>query len=340
MKNITLSSNYNFVSGYRELLKSLLNGLPEHGYNLIPRTYSTISSEYVPFFNKDLYFNNDYLDLCLLSIINDIDNINPLLHVQFDRPRILITMWESTRINDLLIEILNKFVCIIVPNEYNKKNLIRQGCTTKIEVVQLFCDTNHFKYQPHLDHNETIFGISNEDPRKNLDRVQKSFIKAFNNKKDVKLCVKANRSSLETFINSNIVYENKNLSIFELRNWYYNIDIYISGVTCEGWGMMQQESMCCGRPVIYTDYGGLTEFINEECGFPVNYYETSAKYFWSNAGGKWSQYDEEDMIEKMIYCYDNRDEVKHKGYLAAKHASQFTKERFLKKIDSILSEYL
>ena len=91
----------------------------------------------------DVLINKANLDLSLLSVVDNTSDANPLVHMRFDKPRILYTMWESTRINDLLIEILNKFTCIIVPNHYNKKNLINQGCSTRIEVVPLFCNTEH-----------------------------------------------------------------------------------------------------------------------------------------------------------------------------------------------------
>lgn len=340
MKKITLSSTFNFESGYEEILKTLLEDLPLYNYGIIPRSYSTINPKFRKYFENNEFFKSN-VDLLLLNIVNEFGVGNPYLHLQFDRPRILYTMWESTRLNDLLIEIINKFNCIIVPNEYNKFNLINQGCTTRIEVVPLFCDTKHYVYKTPNNKDEFVFGISNEDFRKKLDKIQNCFIKAFSKNKNVKLKVKTiNQSHLNKFINSNITYVNKKYSSSELRDWYYDLDVYISGVTCEGWGMMQQESMCCGRPIIFTNYGGLKEFVNKNNGFEVKYQEVFAESCWGNSAGKWSEFDENDMIEKMLYVYNNRQEVIEKGILAAKDASQFTKERFLKKIDEILTEYI
>lgn len=341
MKTITLSSNYNFSSGYGELLKVLLTDLPVLNYKLIPRTYSNISENFIEFFDKTESFGRDTLDLTILSLNNNVDNINPFLHMQIDRPRILYTMWESTRINDLMIEILNKFMCIIVPNQYNKNNLIKQGCTTRIEVVPLFCNTEHYVYKPHTIRDEFVFGISNEDIRKNIEKVEKCFIRTFAKINNVKLQIKTIKSNRQLkFCNRNIIHVNKKYTIDELMNWYHNLDVYVSGATCEGWGMMQQESMCCGRPIIFANYGGLSEFVNKQNGFEVRYSEVLAKSSWGDGGGKWSEFDEDDMIEKMLYCYNHREEVIEKGRLAAKDASQFTKQKFLKKIDEIISEYL
>jgi glycosyltransferase involved in cell wall biosynthesis len=340
LKKITLSSSYNFTSGYAQVLETLLDGLTSLNYNVMPRTYSSVSDRFKKYFDRDISFDSQ-LDLLVFNIVNEFSIGNPYVHINFDRPRILLTMWESTRINDLLIEVLNKFNCIIVPNWYNKNNLIKQGCTTRIEVVPLFCDTEFYFYKSHFDYKDFTFGISNEDPRKNLNKVQTCFLKAFSNNKNVKLCIKTSKQTeIIKTINSNIELCHKLINKNELRDWYHNLDVYVSGVTCEGWGMMQQESMCCGRPIIYTKYGGLLEFVNEQHNYPIEFKEVPARHFWGDHGGKWSEFNELDMIEKMLYCYKNRDEVKQKGYLASKHASQFTKERFLKKIDSVLSEYL
>ena len=339
MKNLTVSSNYNFESGYGILLHILLEELSKQSVNVIPRTYSTISNDYLKYFNEIKPFSPNDLDLCLLSILNDVGTNNPLVHLTFDRPRILYTMWESTRVNDLIIEIMNKFKCVIVPNSYNKQNFINQGLNTRIEVLNLFCDTDFYRYKPHVVKDKFIFGISNEDPRKNLDRVAKSFLKAFKNISDVELRIKTN-SHVKQYLNGKVVYNSTKFSKEQLRDWYYDIDVYVSGATCEGWGMMQQESMCCGRPVIYTQYGGLSEFISTDVGFQVKYEEVYSSQSWGNYAGKWSEYDENDMIEKMVYCYNNKDEVIEKGFLSSLKASQYTKDRFIKNLMAIINDYI
>lgn len=341
MNTITLSSYYNFTSGYGEILRLLLEKLPNYNYDVIPRTYSIIDKDLYKHFNHNKIFNGSTIDLSLLSLTNDLSSINPFLHMDFSRKRILLTMWECTRLNDLMIEILNKFVQIIVPNQYCRQNLINQGCTTDIEVVPLFCDTNIYRYKPHNIRDVFIFGISNDDPRKNLTKLQSCFIKAFKHKKDVKLMIKIGESSTrDTFLSSNIELINKQISRSDLRDWYHNLDVYVSGATCEGWGMMQQESMCCGRPVMFTDYGGLSEFINQNNGFSVLYDEVHSTNYWGDYAGKWSEFKDDDMIDKMIYCYNNRDIVQSRGVLASESASKFTQELFIKNIDRILTRYI
>lgn len=248
-------------------------------------------------------------------------------------------MWESTRVNDLLIEILNKFKCVVVPNEYNKLNFINQGLNTRIEVLPLFCDTDFYHYKPFVLKDKFVFGISNEDPRKNLDKVTKSFLKAFKNTTDVELRVKTN-SSVNQYTSNKIVYNSTKFSRVDLRDWYHNLDVYVSGATCEGWGMMQQESLCCGRPVIYTHYGGLSEFISSDIGYQVKYEEVYSTEAWGNYAGKWSEYNENDMIDKMLHCYNNREEVYSKGRLSAEKAGKYSKDRFINNLMVIINDYI
>lgn len=340
MKTITLSSKYNFVSGYGELLYSLLTELPIAGYDVVPRSYSEISDRYLEFFNKSHVFDRSLLDLSVLSISNNISAENVLTHLSFDRPRILLTMWESTRVNDLIIEILNKFTHVIVPNNYNRNNFIDQGLNTKIDVVPLFCDTETYVYKEPFVKDKFVFGVSNEDPRKNLDKVIKCFLKAFNNVKNVELQIKTCMPLQNKILDSRLKYISVKYTKEQLRNWYYNLDVYVSGATCEGWGMMQQESLCCGRPIIYTNYGGLKEFVDAESSFDVDYDEVYSTGCWGNYGAKWSEFKETAMIEKMVYCYNNREEVISKGKKSALAAGKFNKYFFIKNLSNILNQYV
>lgn len=338
MKHITLTSYYNFTSGYGELLDVLLNG--SFDFKLIPRTYTSVSDRYLNYFKENTLDINNCVDLCLLSITTELGASNPFFHMAFDRPRILYTMWESTRLSDLLVEVLNKFKCIIVPSNYNRDNFIRQGITTKIEVVPLFCDTDLYKYKQHTERDEFTFGISNEDPRKNLIKITNCFIKTFKNNDNVKLQIKTvNPVPALNYVNSRIETISRKLTKEKMRDWYHNLDVYVSGAVCEGWGMMQQESMCCGRPIIFTNYGGLAEFANKNNGFEVGYDTVYSTGYWQY-GGTWSDFKFDEMCDMMLYCHNNREQVYSKGLLASQNASSFTKEKFIKNINKILVEYI
>ena len=98
--------------------------------------------------------------------------------------------------------------------------------------------------------------------------------------------------------------------------------------------------MCCGRPIIYTNYGGLSEFVNKNNGFEVGYDEVYSERCWGDYGGKWSEFKEEEFIDMMRYCYNNRDQVVYKGKQSSLDASAYTKQQFIKNISKVINLYI
>ena len=170
-----------------------------------------------------------------------------------------------------------------------------------------------------------------------MPEVIKCFIKAFPNEKDVRLSIKISNQLSQRFSDNRIITNTQNLTKQELKNWYCSTDVFVSAVSAEGWGLMQHESMACGRPVIVANYGGLKEFVTLDNSFCLRHIEVDATGFWEFPGAKWSRYDEEHMIETMRYCYNNRDKVKEKGIIASKDACKLSNELFIQTLLKTLS---
>ena len=338
MKNLTLSSLYNFTSGYKVILNCLLNDcFNDHILN--KKTYAEVGEEYEKYF-EDLPPYKDCLELILSPPCNGLNEGNFFYRLTPNKNRIIFTMWESTRIYDIFIEIANQQKALIVPSQWNKSNFEYQGVTVPIYVVPLFVD-DYFNYSEPKDKDYFVFGTANGDERKRIEDVCKCFIKAFPKQKNVKLNVKV--SSLDDtqckFTDSRINFIKKDYSLKSLKEWYCCNDVFVSCVAAEGWGLMQRESMACGRPVIAANYAGLSEFMTKDNSFPVDFSEVPSKGYWKNPGGKWSKYDEEHMIETMRYCYNNPEKVKRKGVLASSDALRLSKLNFIKNIRKTISIY-
>jgi glycosyltransferase involved in cell wall biosynthesis len=246
-------------------------------------------------------------------------------------------MWEASRIGDFYIDKINLFDRVIVPNKWNKQTFENQGCTSEISVVNLGVDTKVFNYTEPNNNDIFTFGTGNDDPRKRLPEVIKCFIKAFPNEKDVRLSIKVSTQTTQKFTDNRIIFNTQNFTKQQLKNWYCSNDVFVSAVSAEGWGLMQHESMACGRPVIVANYGGLKEFVTLENSFCLRHIEVDATGFWEFPGAKWSRYDEEHMIETMRYCYNNRDKVKEKGIIASKDACKLSNELFIQTLLKTLS---
>ena len=89
MRDVTLSSFYNFTSGYGEVLRVLLNELPSVGYNVVPRTYSVINNAFLHYFSNKKIVDPNVLDLSLLSLTNNLDTTNVFLYMKFDQENFL-----------------------------------------------------------------------------------------------------------------------------------------------------------------------------------------------------------------------------------------------------------
>jgi hypothetical protein len=255
-----------------------------------------------------------------------------------EKKRTLFTMWECSALNSKCVTALNKMENIIVPNKWNVETLKSSGVKVPVYKVPLFVDTEIFKFKEKQQSEIFKIGIGNNDPRKNLENTLKIFLKAFpiNKYKNVRLEVKSSKDVRLT--DDRIKYISKSLTDNEMAEWYQSLDCFVSLASAEGWGMMQCESMACGTPVIAPVYGGLKEFMNEENSYPLKYTEVLADVSpWSvTAGGLWSKYDENDLIEKMKYCYNNQEELIAKGVIAAESVKKFTIQNMITKIKQVI----
>ena len=339
MRDLILSSNFNFKSGYKVILDCLLEYCFKD-FNLNKKCYSEITPEYEKYF-EDLPPAKDCLELILAPPCNGLNESNFFYRLAPNKNRIIFTMWESTRIYDIFIEIANQQKALIVPSQWNKSNFEYQGVTVPIYVVPLFVD-DYFNYSEPKDKDYFVFGTANGDERKRIEDVCKCFIKAFPKQKNVKLNVKVSRldDTQCKFTDSRINFIKKDYSLESLKEWYCCNDVFVSCVAAEGWGLMQHESMACGRPVIAANYAGLSEFMTKYNSFPVDFSEVPSKGYWKNPGGKWSKYDEEHMIETMRYCYNNPDKVKLKGIAASEDTVKLSKQNFKKNLTWVLNEYI
>lgn len=336
LNRFLLSSDFNFSSGYKTLLYTIISESHKRKINIIPKIYNNVAEDLKDFFDFTQKRNGTEHELALFPAFNYPDHFHYLTHLFDGKNKTYFTMWEASRIGDFFIDKINIMDRVIVPNKWNKECFINQGCKTDINVLNLGIDTSVFRYTHSNEDDIFTFGTGNNDPRKRLIEVIRCFIKAFPNKKDVRLKIKISNRNINKFTDDRIIIGFDHYTPSQLKTWYDSIDVFVSGVSAEGWGFMQHESMACGRPIIAANYGGLSEFVNENNSFCLNYKEVDATGYWEFPGAKWSQYDEDHMIETMRYCYQNRQKVKEKGLIACKEVLNFSNEKFIQNLFSIL----
>ena len=126
-------------------------------------------------------------------------------------------------------------------------------------------------------------------------------------------------------INSNLMILERGMSFKQLWGIYVMSDVFLLSSKAEGLCMPVLEAMSCGIPVIATNTGALTELLEEDRGFPIDY-----DYVMIDPWGNSNRYmiDADKATIAMNYVYKNRDYVEK---VQIKNASKYVKSRTWKK---------
>ena len=137
----------------------------------------------------------------------------------------------------------------------------------------------------------------------------------------------------------------KKMSAIQLASLYTAVDCTIAkSIRSSGWGLMLNESMACGIPVITSTYGAYGEFANEENAFIVRHKEVEANIPGSFISPpKWSEPDICHLKELMRYIILHPEERNRKSKRALedmrnKFTWQIAAEKFVKNIEELLGQ--
>jgi len=153
--------------------------------------------------------------------------------------------------------------------------------------------------------------------RKSLDIAIKAFLKAFplnqNNTHSVEFIIKINKAYCpkEKVINDladmGIIGDNRikitddELTEKELAKLYRSCDCFVMPSKAEAYGIPLAEAVACGIPVITSNYGGQTDYINKTNGILVGgkmiKAESEPKFYYHNA--EWLEVDVDKLANAM-----------------------------------------
>lgn len=337
MKRLTVRGHVSTFTGYGQMLCEIVAGLDKLGVycSIRPSDVSEPFGSTVPVEIKAKFVTGVQPEEWELLIRSPWESPTPF------KKTIFYTMWESTILPKEYVALLNKAKQIIVPSPWNKDGFQRSGVSIPIDVVPLGISEEIFSYiPPRPVDGKFIIGIAgrvNHGPkRKGIQRSFEIFKKAFATEiKDVELRVKVHPDDETPEIKDpRIIVDKCHFTWAQMRQWFANLDIFLSMATVEGFGLLQLQAMACGRPVVAASYGGMNQFLTPDNGFCLPHSESRNTDY---GGGMWAEINEDTAVDQLRRCYEKREEIPIKGEKAALTATQFTWAKSVDQLHKLLT---
>ena len=99
-----------------------------------------------------------------------------------------------------------------------------------------------------------------------------------------------------------VVLIDRTLAAGELAALWQLADIYASPHCSEGFGLTVAEAMAAGKPVVATDFGGTTDLLDNETGYPVraHRWRLDDDFGHYTRGGEWARIDEPALTATLL----------------------------------------
>ena len=191
--------------------------------------------------------------------------------------------WELDTIPAKNIEYLSKYNRLWAPSKFignmlhgygfSNVDVVKHPISLPTEEPEFFSQTGPLKILFHFD-------FDSFPARKNPEAAIYAFKSAFPGKEDVTLTVKVRgkndlgrRSWLaeQAATDPRIRIVDQLMTRQEVNEMTADHDVFMSLHRSEGLGLGCAEALAAGKAVVATDYGGSTEFINDQTGYPVQW---------------------------------------------------------------------
>ena len=327
---VVLVSPLNSYDGYGMHGSQIANDFLDWGYNMKLRAHMdehTVKGARVPDRLKRCIVHRDELQPHPWELIL----WPPQLTCSPGKRTVYFTMWESTRLPQGCVQVLNQAEVVVVPCEWNRLCFTAEGVTAPIRVCQLGIHTHIFTPSPMDMNGPTIFGtagrLAGGGHRKGLSDVIDAFLLAFPREHNVRLRIKCFPDCpLPTVRDPRIQLTRALLTWEEMANWIRGLTCFVSASKGEGFGLIQLQALACGRPLIAAKFSGLTEFFNDQVGYPVPYKLIEATGTYANCGHSCLP-SVDGMVERMRHMHANREEAREKGEKGAKSTAHMSWQR-------------
>lgn len=254
------------------------------------------------------------------------------------------TMYEGTGLDQRWMNGIRDYAeRVIVPHEWFKDVLLDHHVKVPIHIIpggtcpRRYPVTGTSPYQRTGVY--TFLALGDRGGRKGHDMVMRAFFRAFENVNDVRLIIKF-RSTARLRYSASM--SDKRLSfwyedVLDMNDVYAQADCYAFPSAGEGWGMPPREFAMTGKPTICTNWSGLTDGI-DQWAYPIGYTMEPANL--RTKCGEWALPSEDELVDRMRWCYDHPDDARQFGLSAAQWLRENqTWDHAAQKLVNLIREY-
>lgn len=241
--------------------------------------------------------------------------------------RSLLTMWETTRLPELIREGLHNLDNVFVPSEHNVEVFSKYH--KNVMYVPLGVDPQTWRFRKRVAPNQSFrFLADGRSTRKGVDLSVKAFSAAFPDPESMfprpTLILKGNVHS-KVKPQNGVQLMSQRISDEAEVALYGSAHVYLAPTRGEGWGLCPLQAICQGVPTILTDAHGQAAFAH--LGWGLRSTMTKSDYELYGDGGDWWEPDFDQLVDTMRWMYEDYDKAQGMAELFSEEAlSQFTWE--------------
>lgn len=310
----------------------------------------------------------------IINIVAPYKKHNPVADIDFflrpppwfigkTKKKIAYFYWEATPFPDGWASVINTVDEIWAPCKLVSDCCKLSKFKGKVEIIPtpsiMPSDFNSVKKIsiPNCDEDTFIFySIFQWHNRKGWKELLKSYFDEFSNKENVVLIIKTNPIYHNLYDQilldiQNIIsqYNKKTPRLYLIRDIISEEQIlslhrtghcYISTHRGEGWGMPIHDAIMFGKQIISTKFGGVTEFLDDDSFYPVEYELGPVRDMeWNSVYSEsqlWAYPKISSIRENMRNAFQNWKENINKNILITKNIEQLSFDNVVKIINNLI----